>query len=65
MSKTIAPDTAAALANAQGVPFTPQSAADAAKFSALVLGNSASAFSTLAFEDEPSGYTAQMRRHAP
>lgn len=65
MSESITHDTAAALAKAQGVPITPGAAADTAKFAALVLGNSAKAFASLAFETEPSGYTAAMRTHAP
>ena len=32
---------------------------------ALVLGNSAKAFAQIAFEEEPSGYTAALRKHAP
>ena len=65
MGNPITPEFAAALVNAQGVPATPEGAADTAKFAALVLGKSAKAFATLAFETEPSGYTAAMRTHAP
>ena len=65
MSHPIAPDTAAALAEAQGVPVAAQGAANAAGFLALALGSSAQAFATLAFETEPSGYAAQLRRQAP
>ncbi len=65
MSNGITPEFAAALADAQGVSITPEGSADAARFAALVLGNSAKAFGKLAFEDEPAGYTAAMRRNAP
>lgn len=65
MSNPVTPEFAAALASAQGVGLSPEGAADAAKFATLVLGNSAKAFGKLAFEDEPSGYTAAQRRNAP
>jgi hypothetical protein len=65
MSNAITPEFAAALINAQGVAIAAESSAEAAKFTALVLGNSAKAFATLAFEDEPAGYAAAMRRNAP
>ena len=65
MSIDISPESASALAKAQGVELSLQGAADAAKFAALVLGNSAKAFAALAFEDEPSGYAAAQRRNAP
>jgi hypothetical protein len=57
-------DAAAALLAAQGLPSTPESADANARFATLVLGNSAKAFSELAFEAEPSGYTAALRRGA-
>jgi hypothetical protein len=63
MSNPVSPETAAALLEAQGSSV--ENAADVAKFATLVLGNSARAFATLAFEDEPSGYTAAQRRNAP
>ena len=65
MSNPVSPEVAAALVNAQGVAPTEESAADDARFASLVLGNSAKAFAQLAFEDEPSGYAAAMRRNAP
>lgn len=65
MTRTVTPENAGAFVEAQGVTITPQGAADAAKFAELVLGNSAKAFATLAFEDEPSGYLAAKLRHAP
>jgi hypothetical protein len=65
MSQSIDSDTAAVLIAAQGVAITPEGSADAAKFAALVLGNSAKAFARLAFEDEPAGYPAAQRRNAP
>lgn len=65
MATTLSPELAAALIQAQGVSTTPESAAENAKFAASVLQRSAGAFSSLAFEDEPSGYTATLRRNAP
>ena len=64
MSQAISPETAAAMVSAQGVTIAPEGAVDAAKFAALVLGNSAKACAKLAFEDEPSGYPAAQRRNA-
>lgn len=65
MSHPISPELAGALVSAQGITPTPESAADDARFATLVLGNSAKAFAQLAFEEEPSGYTAALRRNAP
>lgn len=65
MSRTVTPATVADLISAQGVAITADGPADVAKFTALVLGNSAQAFARLAFEDEPSGYVAAMRKNAP
>jgi uncharacterized protein len=65
MSHPVIPELAAALLSAQGVASTPESTEAAARFATLVLGNSARAFAQLAFEDEPSGYTAALRRNAP
>lgn len=65
MTNPINPDLAAALLEAQGVASTPEKAAAGAGFATLVLGNSAKAFAQLAFEEEPSGYTAALRKHAP
>ncbi len=65
MSKPVSPEVAGALVSAQGVTPTVESAADDARFASMVLANSAKAFAQLAFEDEPSGYTAAMRRNAP
>ena len=65
MTEFVTPELAGALVSAQGVTPTPESAAADARFAALVLGNSAKAFAQLAFEAEPSGYTAALRRHAP
>lgn len=59
------PELAAALANALGVPTTPESAAADAKFAGSLLERTEIAFSRLAFEDEPSGFTAAQRRNAP
>ena len=60
MTQPVTPELAAALVGAQGVAATPEAAAAAARFATLVLGNSAEAFAQLAFEDEPSGYTAAL-----
>ena len=65
MTESITPALAAVLVGAQGVTPTPESAAADARFAALVLGNSAKAFAQIAFEAEPSGYTAALRKHAP
>ena len=65
MTKPLSPEVAGALVSAQGVTPTLESAADDARFANLVLGNSAKAFAQLVFEDEPSGYTAALRRNAP
>lgn len=65
MAATITPELAAALARAQGVSTTPESAAEDAKFAASVLERSGEAFSRLAFEDEPAGYIAAQRKAAP
>jgi len=65
MTKPLSPEVAGALVSAQGVTPTMESAADDARFATLVLGNSAKTFAELAFEDEPSGYTAALRRNAP
>lgn len=64
MTKPINPDVAAALLDAQGIASTPESAEAGARFATLVLCNSARAFAQLAFEEEPSGYTAALRTHA-
>ena len=55
----------AALVNAQGISCTPESAAEDAKFAASVLERARAAFARLAFEDEPSAFTAAQRRAAP
>ena len=65
MTPPVTTELAVALLGAQGVATTPAAAAAAARFATLVLGNSAKAFAELAFEDEPSGYTAALRRNAP
>ena len=65
MTNPINTDVAAALLGAQGVAPTPESAEAGARFAMLVLGNSAKAFAQLTFEEEPSGYTAALRKHAP
>ena len=65
MTEFVTPELAGARVSAQGVTPTPESAAADARFAALVLGNSAKAFAQLAFEEEPSGYTAALRKHAP
>jgi hypothetical protein len=65
MAVTFTHELAAALVRAQGVSTTAESAADDARFVALVLERSANAFSRLAFEDEPAGFAAAQRRAAP
>ena len=65
MTKPVSPEVAGALVSAQGVTPSVESAAEDARFATLVLGNSAKAFAQLVFEDEPSGYTAALRRNAP
>ncbi|MSQ50165.1 MAG: hypothetical protein EXR30_07220 [Betaproteobacteria bacterium] len=65
MTKPINLDLTVALLGAQGVVSTPESAEATARFATLVLKNSAQAFAQLAFEDEPSGYTAALRKNAP
>ena len=65
MTKPVSPEVAGALVSAQGVTPSLESAAEDARFATLVLGNSAKAFAQLVFEDEPSGYTAALRRNAP
>ena len=65
MTNPINPGLAGALIAAQGVTPTPESAAADARFATLVLGNAAKAFAQLAFEAEPSGYTAALRKNAP
>lgn len=65
MSNPLTTELAAALVGAQGVQPTPESAEADARFATLVLEKSAKAFAQLSFEDEPSGYTAAMRRNAP
>lgn len=65
MTKPVSPEVAGALVSAQGVTPSVESAAEDARFATLVLGNSAKAFAQLAFEEEPSGYTAALRKNAP
>lgn len=65
MTNPINSDLAAALLAAQSIATTPEGAEATARFATLMLGNSAPSFAKLAFEDEPSGYTAAMRKHAP
>ena len=65
MTEPVTPELAGALVRAQGVTPTPESAAAGARFATLVLGNSAKAFAQIAFEEEPSGYTAALRKNAP
>ena len=65
MTDPINPELAAALLRAQGAAATPENAEAGARFATLVLGNSAKAFAQLAFEEEPSGYTAALRKNAP
>ena len=57
----LSPEAATALLTAQGVASTPEGAESNARFTTLVLGNSAKAFAQLAFEEEPSGYSAALR----
>ena len=65
MTGTVTPELAGALVSAQGVTPTPESAAADARFATVLLGNAAKAFAQLAFEEEPSGYTTALRKHAP
>ena len=65
MAKPLTSEHAAALLEAQGIASTPESAETNARFATLMLGNSAPPFAKLAFEDEPSGFTAAMRKNAP
>ena len=65
MTRPVTAEIAAELLGAQGIDTTSESAAAAARFAELVLGNSAAAFAQLAFEQEPSGYSAALRRNAP
>ena len=65
MTNPVSPELAGALVSAQGVTPTVESAAEGARFATLVLANSAKAFVQLAFEEEPSGYTAALRKNAP
>ena len=65
MNRTMSPENAGAMLQAQGVQASAQGATEAAKFAEQVLGRSAGVFATLAFEDEPSGYVAAKLRHAP
>jgi len=58
-------ELASALVNAQGVSCTSESAAEDAKFAASVLERASTAFSGLAFEDEPAAFTAAQRKAAP
>jgi hypothetical protein len=64
MSQPVPTEVAAALVAAQGISSTPESADANARFATLVLGKSAAAFSRLAFEEEPAGYTAALRSNA-
>ena len=65
MTQTVTPEAAGAFIDAQRIAPSPQGAEGAAKFATLALDGAAKAFATLAFEDEPSGYVAAKRRHAP
>jgi len=65
MKDPVTPEVVAAWLAAQGVKSSPQGAEAGARFAALVLGNSAAAFSRIAFEAEPASYTALLRRSAP
>ena len=65
MTTPVTPELAGALVSAQGVTPTPESATADARFATLMLGNAAKAFAQLAFEAEPSGYTAALRRNVP
>jgi hypothetical protein len=65
MNSPLKPADAAALLAAQGIEATPEGAEADARFATLMLGKSAAPFARLAFEDEPSGYTAGLRRNAP
>jgi hypothetical protein len=65
MKTDFSAELAAALVSAQGVTPTPEGPAEDAKWARAVLERSAGAFARLAFEAEPSGFTAAQRRAAP
>lgn len=65
MTVFISPELAGAYVGAQGVAATSESATSDAKFATQLLERSARAFARLSFEDEPSSYTAALRRNAP
>ena len=64
MAQPLSPEAAAALLAAQGLPTTPENASAYASFVSLQLKNSAKEFAQLAFEEEPSGYAAALRKNA-
>ena len=65
MTTPLSTENIAQLLAAQGIAATPEVADSGARFATLVLDNSAKAFAALAFEQEPSGYTAALRANAP
>jgi hypothetical protein len=65
MTQLLMPEHVAALLAAQGIATAPEGTEATARFATMVLGNSAKAFAQLAFEEEPSGYTAALRKGAP
>jgi hypothetical protein len=64
MTQPLPTDAAAALLAVQGLASTPESADANARFTTLVLSKSATAFSRLAFEEEPALYTAALRQNS-
>jgi hypothetical protein len=61
MSAPVTPEAAAAFLQAQGLSPTQEGSQANARFATLQLGNAGKAFAKLAFEEEPSGYTAALR----
>lgn len=60
----ITPEATTAVLGAQGITATPEAADGYARFVTLQLGNSAKSFAGLAFEEEPSGYTAALKANS-
>jgi hypothetical protein len=64
MTQPISPAAAAALLAAQGRASTPEGAQAYASFVTQQLASAAKEFAQLAFEEEPAGYTAALRKSA-
>ena len=65
MPANVAPETIVATLAAQGVASNPARAEPYAQFTTTVLNASAAAYSQLAFEQEPAGFTLELRKAAP